>query len=163
MLPGIRIRELSRFPDERGSFCELMRDDWKEFLEDDRLVQASMSVTYPGIVRAWHRHARGQVDYYTLLQGAIKICAYDDSPGSKTRGQLTEIVSSSEKPQVVRVPGHYWHGFKALGTEPAFLVYFVSRLYDRGNPDEERRPWNDSKIVDPQTGSPFDWNEPPYK
>jgi dTDP-4-dehydrorhamnose 3,5-epimerase len=163
MLPGIRIHELSRFPDERGSFCELLRDDWKEFLEDDRLVQANMSSTYPGVVRAWHRHARGQVDYFALLQGAIKICAYDDSPNSDTRGQLTEIISSREKPQIVRIPGHYWHGFKVLGTEPALLVYFVTRLYDRSNPDEERRPWNDSKILDPHTGVTFDWNRPPYQ
>jgi len=163
MLPGIKIRELNRFPDERGSFCELLREDWKEFLEEDTLVQANMSFTYPGIVRAWHRHARGQVDYFALLQGSIKICAYDDAPDSGTRGQLTEIVSSREKPQIVRIPGRYWHGFKALGTEPAVLVYFVTRLYDHNTPDEERRPWNDSKILDPRTGSPFDWNKPPYR
>lgn len=162
-MPGVKVRGLNRFPDERGLFCELQRDDWSEFLEGDKLTQANMSTTYPGVIRAWHRHARGQVDYFTLIRGAIKICVYDDTPDSKSYGQLTEIVSSGDTLQTVRIPGFYWHGFKALGTEPALLVYFVNRLYDYKNPDEERRPWNDPKILDPHTGGPFDWNKPPYQ
>ena len=167
MLPGIKIKPLRRFVDERGFFSEIMRVDWKELFSGDEPVQANLSFSYPGIVRAWHKHERGQVDYFVVLRGALKICAYDD----ETR-ELTEIISTDSNLQVVRVPGHYWHGFKVIGNEPAMLLYFVNRLYDYDNPDEIRRPWNDHTIIplsingrrdDPRVGKPWDWFYPPHK
>lgn len=163
MLEGVRVHTLKRLPDERGWFMEAWRDDWKEMLGDDRIVQANVSVSYPGIVRAWHRHRRGQVDYFLVLRGAMKICAYDDDPDSPSRGQLVEIVVSGDVPQLVRVPGHYWHGTKCVSPEPSLLVYFVNRLYDYVDPDEERRPWDDPSIIDPRTGEPYNWLRPPHK
>jgi dTDP-4-dehydrorhamnose 3,5-epimerase len=63
-LPGVKLVDLARLPDERGVFTEIMRADWGELLGEDNIVQANFSVTYPGIVRAWHRHVRGQADYF---------------------------------------------------------------------------------------------------
>jgi dTDP-4-dehydrorhamnose 3,5-epimerase len=163
MLPGVRIVDLKKTIDERGSFAEIMRQDWKELLEDDSIVQANLSFSYPGMIRAWHRHNRGQVDYFIVLKGSLKICVYDDKQGSPNNGQLDEIVASDGKLQVVRVPGHYWHGTKALGNKPSLAIYCVNRLYDSKNPDEERRAWNDPKIIDPKTLKSFDWNRPPHK
>lgn len=171
-LPGVKIVDLVRSPDERGVFTEIMRVDWRELLGDDQIAQANLSITYPGIVRAWHRHRRGQTDYFLVVKGSIKVCAYDDEEGSPTRGNLVEVVLSEDRMQLLRVPGHYWHGFKALGIEPAYLIYFTSRLYDYRNPDEERRPWNDPSIVpsringrsdDPRVGKPWDWFASPHK
>jgi dTDP-4-dehydrorhamnose 3,5-epimerase len=163
-LSGVKTHDLKVIPDERGFFSEALRRDWSELLGEDEIVQANVSFSYPGIIRAWHRHLRGQVDYFLVLQGAMKICVYDgreDSPDS--RGKLVEVISSSHKPQVVRIPGIYWHGTKTISSEPSLIVYFTTRLYDYQNPDEERRPWNDPKIIDPKTGEPFDWNKPPHK
>ncbi len=117
MLPGVKTLDIRKNVDERGFFAEIMRQDWKDLLEDDSIVQANLSYSYPGMIRAWHRHNRGQVDYFIVLKGSMKICAYDDRPGSATKGQLDEIVASEERLQVVRIPGFYWHGTKALGQE----------------------------------------------
>ena len=57
MLPGIVIKPLRRFADERGFFTEIMRTDWSDVIQDE-IVQANMSVSYPGMIRAWHRHVR---------------------------------------------------------------------------------------------------------
>ena len=160
MLPGIRIQDVKKMVDERGFFAEVMRDDWKPFLEGDNIVQANLSSSFPRIIRAWHRHNRGQVDYLIVLKGSMRICAYDDTNGSPTRGELSEITVSDQKPQIVRVPGYYWHGTKTLGVEPSLTLYLVTRLYDASDPDEERRPWNDNRIIDPRTAKPFDWNRP---
>lgn len=161
-LPGVKVHTLRLSPDERGFFSEAIRRDWKELLGEDQIAQANVSFSYPGIIRAWHRHLRGQVDYFLVLQGAMKICAYDDRD-SPTKGKLVEIVSNAYKLQIVRIPGIYWHGTKTVSNEPSLLVYFTTRLYDYQNPDEERRPWNDPTIIDPKTGQPFDWNKPPHK
>ncbi len=170
-LPGVKLADLAVMPDERGFFAEIMRRDWTSIIEDE-IVQANMSFTYPGVVRAWHRHVRGQVDYFLVVQGGIKVCAYDDEEGSPTRGHLVEVVLTARRPQLLRVPGRYWHGFKVIGDEPAIHVYFVNRLYDYQNPDEERRSWNDPTIVpvaingrrdDPRCGKPWDWFYPPHR
>lgn len=166
MLPGIVIKPLRQFTDERGFFTEIMRTDWRDVFQDE-IVQANMSITYPGIVRAWHKHERGQVDHFLAANGALKICAYDDETQ-----ELDEIISSGENLQVVRIPGHYWHGFKSVGDERGMLVYFVNKLYDHKEPDEVRRPWNDQKIIpisingksdDSRCAKVWDWFSPPYK
>ncbi len=163
MLPGVKVQDIRKNVDERGFFAEIFREDWKELLGDDRIVQANLSYSYPGMIRAWHRHNRGQVDYFIVLRGSLKICAYDGKQGSPTRGQLDELVAGEERLQAVRIPGYYWHGTKTLGDKPSLAVYCVNQLYDAKNPDEDRRPWNDPSIIDPRTGKPFDWDKPPHK
>jgi dTDP-4-dehydrorhamnose 3,5-epimerase len=163
MLPGVRTLDIKKLPDERGFFAEGMRSDWAEFLEGDVIQQANVSMSYPGMIRAWHRHARGQVDYFVVVRGAMKICAYDDLPDSPTRGQIDEVIASSERLQVVRIPGKYWHGTKTISPDPSLTFYMVNRLYDYKSPDEERRPWNDPAVGDVRTHQPWDWNRPPHK
>jgi dTDP-4-dehydrorhamnose 3,5-epimerase len=167
MLPGVIVKQLKRMPDERGIFTEVFRQDWKDVFENDQIVQANFSITFPGIIRAWHRHVRGQVDYFICLKGAIKIGVYDDKTS-----ELNEITSNGQVLQIVRVPGFYWHGFKNVGDEQAMLLYFTTRLYDASNPDEERRNWSDPTLVpkiingkkdDARAGKPWDWNSPPHK
>jgi dTDP-4-dehydrorhamnose 3,5-epimerase len=167
MLDGIRIKPVKRFVDERGFFSEVMRTDWKDLFGEDKIAQANFSYTYPGVIRAWHRHLRGQVDYFLVLKGAIKIGAFDEKTA-----ELNEIVSSGFDLQLVRMPGHYWHGFKAVGNEPTMLVYFTTKLYDSSDPDEERRDWNDPTLIpktingnnnDVHVGKIWDWNYPPHK
>jgi len=75
-LKGVRTEEITIRPDERGYFTEALRQDAKELLEGDWIVQANVSYSYPNIVRAWHKHVKGQVDYFLVLKGAMKICAY---------------------------------------------------------------------------------------
>ncbi len=167
MLDGIRVKPIKRFPDERGYFCELMRSDWSDLFGNDQITQVNHSFTYPGVIRAWHCHLRGQVDYFLVLSGAAKICGFDDQTA-----ELTEIVSSGSDLQVVRMPGQYWHGFKAVGNEPLLLVYFTTNLYNPSDPDEERRAWDDPTLIpktvngkktDSRVGKIWDWNYLPHK
>jgi len=172
LIEGIVIKEIKKFVDERGFFSEILRDDWKDLLFKDQIIQFNLSYSYPGIVRAWHRHLRGQVDYFICITGAIKVCAYDDRESSKTFGELDEIILSGESLKIGRIPGILWHGYKAIGTEPIKMLYGVYQLYEYGNPDEERRPWNDPIIIpksvngninDWRVGKVWDWDFSPNK
>ena len=167
MLKDVLVKTLKKRPDERGFFTEIIRKDWNDLLPENGLAQANLSISYPGVIRAWHRHQKGQIDYFIVLKGAIKICVFEE----ETR-ELTEIISTGEIPQIVRVPGRYWHGFKVVGNQSVWLLYFVNKLYDYDNPDEERRDWNDTTIIprsingnteDPRTDIPWDWSHPPHK
>lgn len=166
-LKGVRTYEINIIPDERGFFAEALREDWKELFGDDKVVQANISFSYPNIVRAWHKHLRGQVDYFLVVEGAMKICAYEEETG-----KMAEVTASAAKPTLVRIPGEYLHGTKTVGSQPSLTVYFVTRLYDYREPDEIRRPWNDQKIVptevngkkdDPRVGRSWDWFAPSHK
>lgn len=164
---GVKTYELNILPDERGFFLEALRTDWRDFLEDESILQANISFSYPNVVRAWHKHLRGQIDHFLVLKGAMKICAYDEATC-----RLAEIISTGKKPTIVRIPGNYLHGTKTLGNEPSLLLYFVNRLYDYNDPDEIRIPWDDQSIVptaingkidDPRVGKPWDWFRVPHK
>jgi dTDP-4-dehydrorhamnose 3,5-epimerase len=166
-LKGVKTYEIQILPDERGFFAEALRQDWKDFLEEEKIIQINLSYSYPNIVRAWHRHTKGQIDLFLVLKGAMKICAYDE----KTR-KMAEVVASAKKPTVVRIPGKYLHGTKTISNEPSLLAYFVNRLYDYKCPDELRRPWNDKTIIpleingnknDSRVGKPWNWFRPPHK
>ena len=172
MITGILVQELVKNVDERGFLSELLRNDWGELLGRDIIAQINLSCSYPNIVRAWHRHLRGQVDYFMCIEGAVKVCAYDDRKDSPTLGELDEITLSEERLRVVRIPGILWHGYRSLGPKPIKLIYAVNKVYDPKNPDEERRPWDDPEITprtingnkaDPRVGTSWDWFAPPHR
>ena len=58
MIDGVKARKLQVNTDERGHLVEVFREDWDEYDIDPAMSYYSM--TYPDIVRAWHRHKRGK-------------------------------------------------------------------------------------------------------
>jgi dTDP-4-dehydrorhamnose 3,5-epimerase len=64
LLEGIKIFEIKINIDERGYFAEIFRNDWKELIGNEEIVQANLSVSYPGMIRAWHKHEQGQIDHF---------------------------------------------------------------------------------------------------
>lgn len=154
MIEGVESRSLQPNVDERGHLVEMFREDWDEF--EPRPAMAYYSLTYPGVVRAWHRHTRGQVDHFVCPSGRLKVAVYDDREESPTRGELETFVIGEGNHQLIRIPGACWHGFKAVGTEPAMLVNFPTKLYDYEEPDEERLP-HDTETI------PLDWEAGPHE
>jgi len=155
---GVQVLTPKINNDERGFVSEIFRSDWNSFFGKDKPNQINISQSLPGIIRAWHRHLRNQIDFFTVLKGTVKICIYDNDKESKTFGKLVEIISSGKKLQIVKVPGNFWHGTKTIGNEPSYTVYFLNNLYNYENPDEERISWDDASIIDPITKKPYDWN-----
>lgn len=154
MIHDVETRKLQVNTDERGHLVEVFREDWDLYDPDPSMSYYSM--TYPGIVRAWHRHTKGQVDHFVCPKGRIKIGIYDEREDSPTQGELNTFVVGEHNQVSVRIPGECWHGFKAIGEEPAFLLNFPSNLYDYDEPDEERIPHDTDKI-------PLDWHAEPHK
>ena len=144
--------------DDRGFLGEIFRQDWNDILPEFSPKQLLISQSKPGVIRAWHRHLRNQIDLILVRKGILKICVYDNDKNSKTFGQLVEIISSEENPELIKIPGYLWHGTKNIGNKTSEIIYLINNLYDYDKPDEERLDWNDPSIVDPKTQKPFDWN-----
>ena len=153
MIEGVEVRDLEANVDERGHLVETFRADW-DFYEPEPAM-SYYSMTYPGVVRAWHRHTLGQVDHFVCPKGRIKVGIYDDREQSATCGELDTFVLGEQNQRALRIPGACWHGFKAIGGEPAFLLNFPTNLYDYDNPDEERLPYDTDHI-------PLDWDAEPH-
>lgn len=146
MINDVIVKKLVRHLDDRGFFMEILRDD-ENLLK--RFGQASMSKSYPGVIKAFHYHER-QDDIWFFPVGNAQVVLYDLRENSSTKGETNVFYMGEDNPIVVVIPKGVAHGYRVLGNEPACIVYFTTESYDLKNPDEKRVDWNDPSIG-------FDW------
>jgi dTDP-4-dehydrorhamnose 3,5-epimerase len=143
MINDVKIKKLIIHSDDRGNFIEILRDD-------DNLMkhfgQASITITNPGIIKAFHCHER-QTDFWFVVSGYIKVVLYDLRESSPTYKQ-TQVVYMGDlsEPKLLLIPVGVAHGYQVLGNKPATLVYFTTESYDPKSPDEKRIPFDDPEI-----------------
>lgn len=142
MIEGVRVRQLARHGDARGSLTELLRSDWAEF---SRFGQAIFTVNQPGVIRGWHWHRR-QTDVIVVVAGAALVPLYDGRAASPTHRQLEEHVLDEQNFVAVFVPPGVYHGYRTISEAPALILNFPDALYDAARPDEERVPHDDPAI-----------------
>jgi dTDP-4-dehydrorhamnose 3,5-epimerase len=148
MIEGVQVKELVVRPDDRGMFTELVKvtDD---FVAPHPFAQISHTVTYPGVIKAFHWH-KGQTDYWYCVAGNIRVGLADLRAGSPTEGAKMTVYLGEWGRQVLKIPPGVAHGYQVLSNVPAQLIYYTTRPYDPQEPDEERIPWDDPAIG-------FDW------
>ena len=66
--------------------------------------QVNFSLMYPGVIKAWHRHAK-QTDFWLVTQGMLKVGVYDD-----VNHRAWMIMTGERRPGVVVIPPSLWHG-----------------------------------------------------
>jgi len=146
MIEGVKTKALRVIPDERGRVMEILRRDDELF---QGFGQVYMTTTYPGVVKAWHKHEK-QTDNIACLAGMIKMVVYDSRPGSPTRGEINQFYIGVHNPMLVQVPAGVYHGWMCVSEEEALIVNIPTEPYDRTDPDEQR--------LDPhQNDIPYDW------
>jgi dTDP-4-dehydrorhamnose 3,5-epimerase len=95
--------------------------------------QINYSVQYPGVIKAWHRHAK-QTDFWICLNGHIKVGVAREEDNTRWL-----LVIGEKRPGVMIIPPPLWHGAATVGDAPAGLFYYVTHAYDAKQPDEQRR------------------------
>jgi dTDP-4-dehydrorhamnose 3,5-epimerase len=146
MINGVMIKELRSNADERGALTEILRNDDKIF---EGFGQAYVSMSYPGVVHAWHYHKK-QDDHVVVVSGMCKLVLYDDREMTNTRGELQEVFLGEMNNLLVRIPAGVLHGYKTIGVKPSITLNFPTESYDRTQPDEFRLPWDSPDV-------PYDW------
>ncbi|SMC06019.1 dTDP-4-dehydrorhamnose 3,5-epimerase [Sulfobacillus thermosulfidooxidans DSM 9293] len=145
-IEGVVVKQLVRHPDDRGFFQEILRDD-------DHLLrkfgQASLSMSYPGVIKAFHYHER-QDDLWFFPVGSAQVVLYDARKDSPTYGITQVLYPGEDNPQLIVIPVGVVHGYRVLGNKPLMIVYFTTESYNPAQPDEKRLAWNDETIG-------FDW------
>jgi len=151
LIGGVRIAPLEVYPDDRGFFTELARLGQglaAEMVPDDvRKIQVSLTLTYPGTIKAIHYHSE-QTDLWAPISGMVQVFLYDLRRRSATFGVINTIFAGRFQPWEILIPPGVGHGYKALGVEPIQLVYFTDRHYNPA--DELRLPYDHPDIA-------YDW------
>ncbi len=131
-LPGAYLVKFKQFPDERGFFGELFREDL--FARAGivfRPVQVNMSHSRHGVLRGLHfqRGDSAQAKLVFCLQGEIYDVIVDIRPDSPTFGKWYGAHLSEYDNSALFVPKGFAHGFQVL-SRSATVVYLVDNLYD---------------------------------
>ncbi|USK78069.1 dTDP-4-dehydrorhamnose 3,5-epimerase family protein [Peribacillus frigoritolerans] len=143
MIEGVKVKKLVKHCDDRGFFAELVRDDEPELLS--KFGQASCSMSYPGVIKAFHYHEK-QDDLWFFPSGNAQVVLYDLREGSSTKGETDVYYMGEENPIMLLIPKGVAHGYRVLGQKPATILYFTTESYNPKNPDEKRINWDDSEI-----------------
>jgi dTDP-4-dehydrorhamnose 3,5-epimerase len=151
LIEGVQIESLKVYPDDRGFFCELARLGnglaAKMVPNDQCKIQVSLTLTYPGTIKAIHYHSE-QSDLWAPVSGMVQVFLYDLRRNSSTFGSINTIFAGRFQPWEILIPPGVAHGYKALGVEPIQLVYFTDRHYNPA--DELRLPYDHPDIA-------YDW------
>lgn len=145
MIFGVKVNKKKQFIDERGKIMRMLRVDDEEF---SKFGEIYFSYTYPGAVKAWHKHKRMTLNYAAVF-GKIKLVLFDDRKNSTTFNQIQEIYLSDEDYFTVTIPPMIWNGFKAIENQPAIIANCSDQVHSEDEID--RKDYNDSSIG-------YDWN-----
>lgn len=146
MIDGVKIRRLRVIPDERGRLMEILRSDDELF---QRFGQVYMTTTYPGVVKAWHKHEK-QTDNVACLSGMIKLALFDGREGSPTFREINQFYIGVHNPILIQIPAGVYHGWMCVSEEEAIIINIPTEPYDYEHPDEQRLDPHGSEI-------PYDW------
>ena len=101
MINGVKIRPIKTHAHDRGNFREILRDDDKLL---KKFGQASITVTYPNVIKAFHWHKR-QDDLWYPVSGNAKMVLYDLRDKSKTKGETQEIcIGENAESSLIFIP-----------------------------------------------------------
>lgn len=146
MIEGVMKKPLVKHCDDRGFFMEVLREDDPIF---GRFGQASMSMSYPGVIKAFHYHAL-QDDIWFFPSGNAQVVLHDMRQHSTTYKQTEAYYLGENNPILLFIPRGVAHGYRVLGNVPATIVYFTNLAYEPTQPDEYRIDYDDPSIG-------FDW------
>lgn len=124
MIPGVVIKELNRFTDERGWLMELFRDD--ELPEGFEPTMGYLSMTKPGVARGPHEH-KDQTDGFVFLNGQYELYLWENRDGQPEKMEVHKV--GEKNPCLVFVPPGVVHAYRNVGTEEAFVLNFPDKLY----------------------------------
>jgi dTDP-4-dehydrorhamnose 3,5-epimerase len=140
-IEGVEIKDLILHKDERGFFCEIIRNSDGFF--KNSFAQLSHSMVFDGIVKAWHFHKK-QTDWMYTVKGDMKLVLFDARKNSKTYKKIMEILMGETLGhKVVKIPPGVAHGYKVING-PMHIIYVTDREYDKT--DEFRISYNDPEI-----------------
>jgi len=141
LISGVVLVHLHYNVDERGHLVELMNISPRFHDETTMpLVHSYLTMTRPGIVKAWHLHHQ-QYDRITVIQGTCKLALHDTRSNMKQLNN--ELILSPLDNYMVFIPPMVAHGWMNVGNEDLLIINFPTKMYNHAQPDEVRYAFNE--------------------
>ena len=141
-IDGVVIKELVSWPDDRGHFAEIFRDN-EDVVRGFDVLQTSVTMTRAGTIKAFHYHNL-QDDIFVPLVGTIRIALVDFRLDSPSFGLANSIFCGEHYLKAVRIPKGLAHGYEVLGSQDMVMVYYTNQHYNPA--DEHRFAYDDPEI-----------------
>jgi dTDP-4-dehydrorhamnose 3,5-epimerase len=132
LLPGVEIIQHTKYPDDRGNFCETWKINNDGMRGTYRQLNSATSKQY--VIRGMHRQ-----DQYKLVMpvyGTIFDVALDPESGNWCAVELDDTCG-------LLIPPQYAHGYMAL-SEKTIVQYIVDMPYNKSI--EENFKWDGYNI-----------------
>ncbi|MBL1148866.1 MAG: dTDP-4-dehydrorhamnose 3,5-epimerase family protein [Armatimonadetes bacterium] len=123
-MPGVLLRRLTRYSDARGWLIEAFRED--ELPDWFRPVMGYVSLTYPGVARGPHEHAK-QTDGFAFLSAKFRLYLWDNRPGGDKTLMTFDV--GEEEPTLAIVPPGVVHAYKNVSNTDGYVLNFPDALY----------------------------------
>ena len=145
-IDGVQLIELKRFTDDGGAFTELGRltGGGLDGVDGFTVRQINYSEVEPGVIKAFHVHARQTDVWYVPPSDRMLIGLVDVRQGSPTEGMVRRLMLGAGASRLLRIPPGVAHGARNLGTATGRIIYFVDLQFspDPASCDEGRLPWD---------------------
>ena len=157
-IEDVELVELRRHHDDGGSLTELARvaDGCLEALAGFSVRQINYSEIEPGVIKAFHLHARQTDVWYVPPSDRLLVVLIDVRKGSRTEGARRRIVLGAGSSRLLRIPPGVAHGARNLGAATGRVIYFTDLHFSPAPAtcDEGRLPWDfaGSEVWDPTRG-----------
>jgi dTDP-4-dehydrorhamnose 3,5-epimerase len=146
VIDGVALVPLQRHHDDGGALTELARfaDGRPEAFRDFTLRQVNYSEVEPGVVKAFHVHARQTDIWFVPPSDRMLVVLIDVRQGSRTEGQRMRLTLGHGTSRLLRIPPGVAHGARNLATTTGRIIYFVDVPFsaDPATCDEGRLPWD---------------------
>lgn len=145
-IEGVKIVDLRRHHDDGGSMTELARltDGRPESFADFVARQINYSEIGPGVIKAFHLHARQTDIWYVPPSDRMLVVLLDVRKGSRTEGARMRLMLGDGASRLVRIPPGVAHGARNLGVATGRIIYFVDVQFspEPSTCDEGRLAWD---------------------
>ena len=146
LIDGVQVVELERHADDGGSMTELARldDGVAQGIAGFAVRQVNFSELAPGVIKAFHVHARQTDVWYVPPSDRMLVVLLDVRQASPTQGVRMRLVLGHGASRLLRIPPGVAHGVRNMGTGTGRLVYLTD-LHFSPEPaacDEGRLPWD---------------------
>lgn len=126
MIEGVKITNLKKISDHRGSVLPMLRSDSKVF---ESFGEIYFSTIFNKSIKAWHLHKKAVLNY-ACIKGKVKLVLFDDRKNSSSFGKYSEYILTPNEYFLITIPPFIWNGFKGLDDPESIVANCINLPHD---------------------------------
>ena len=126
MIEGVKITNLKKIEDYRGSVLPMLRSDSKVFQSFGEIY---FSTIFNNSIKAWHLHKKAVLNY-ACIKGKVKLVLFDDRNESSSYGKYSEYILTPDNYFLITIPPFIWNGFKGLDKFESIVANCINLPHD---------------------------------